>query len=75
MTGPRRPHSNIAKPGEIYFEHVRFGTAVKCSAIDADSGTEVSVMGPANVNQHTLEALALKKLKMVMARKVNNPQG
>jgi hypothetical protein len=49
--------------GEIYFEFVAIGRHVKVSAIDAVTGTEVSVMGPATASQADLQRLALKKLQ------------
>ena len=58
MTG-----SNSETGGEIYFEFVAIGRHVKVSAIDAATGTEVSVMGPATASQADLQRLALKKLQ------------
>ncbi len=54
------------KSNEIYFEFIRVGTAVKVIAVDANSGTEVSIMGPANSPQTELQAVALQKLKKRM---------
>ena len=48
---------------EIYFEFVAIGRHVKVSAIDAATGTEVSVMGPATASQADLQRLALQKLQ------------
>jgi hypothetical protein len=48
---------------EIYFEFVAIGRQVKVSAIDAATGTEVSVMGPATASQADLQRLALQKLQ------------
>lgn len=56
-------------PREVYFEHVSFGHLVKVSAVDAASGTEVSISGPANAGQKRLEEVALQKLMYVMSRK------
>jgi hypothetical protein len=49
--------------GEIYFEFVAIGRHVKVSAIDAATGIEVSVMGPATASQAHLQRLALQKLQ------------
>ena len=49
--------------GEVYFEFVVIGRSVKVSAIDAATGTEVSVMGPATASQADLQRLALQKLR------------
>jgi hypothetical protein len=49
--------------GEVYFEFTPIGGTVKIVAIDAATGTEVSVVGPARAAQADLERLALQKLK------------
>lgn len=48
--------------GEIYFEFTSIGRTMKVSAIDAATGTEVSVVGPATASQADLQRLALQKL-------------
>jgi hypothetical protein len=50
------------QPGEVYFEFVAIGRNVKVSAIDAATGTEVSIVGPATAAQADLQRLALQKL-------------
>jgi hypothetical protein len=57
-----------AEPRDVYFEFTTIGTTVKVVAIDALTGTEVSVMGPAGAAQADLERLALGKLKARLAR-------
>jgi hypothetical protein len=57
-----------AEPRNVYFEFTTIGTTVKVVAIDALTGTEVSVMGPAGAAQADLERLALGKLKARLAR-------
>ena len=47
---------------EVYFEFTAIGRTVKVSAIDAATGFEVSVIGPASASQADLERLALQKL-------------
>ena len=54
--------------GEVYFEFTAIGAAVKVVAIDAASGVEVSVVGPASAAKADLERLALQKLKARLAR-------
>ncbi len=70
---PRRPGARGAKapgaaprPGEIYIEFQQVGNAVKVTAVDAASGEEVSIMGPASAARTDLQKLALKKLKNKM---------
>ena len=55
-------------PREVYFEFTAIGGSVKVVAIDALTGTEVSVIGPANAAQSDLERLALQKLRARMVR-------
>jgi hypothetical protein len=56
MTGPED-----VPAGGVYFEFTPVGTSVV--AIDAATGTEVSVIGPARAAQADLQRLALQKLK------------
>ena len=62
-----------AAPREVFFEFTAIGAVVKVVAIDAASGTEVSVMGPASAAQADLEQLALGKLKARLAREASKP--
>ena len=61
----------MAEPGDeraVYFEFIAIGNAVKVTAIDSQTGIEVSAMGPASAAQADLERLALQKLKARLAR-------
>jgi hypothetical protein len=49
--------------GGVYFEFTPIGASVKVVAIDAATGMEVSVVGPARASQADLQQLALQKLK------------
>jgi hypothetical protein len=53
---------------EVYFEFTAIGASVKVVAIDATTGTEVSVIGPANAAQSDLKRLAFGKLKLKLAK-------
>jgi hypothetical protein len=55
-------------PREVYFEFTAIGAVVKVVAIDAETGIEVSVMGPAGAAQADLQRLALGKLKARLAK-------
>jgi hypothetical protein len=55
-------------PGEVLFEFTPVGTVVRVAAIDAATGIEVTVMGPASASRFDLERLALQKLKARLAR-------
>lgn len=52
---------------EVLFEFRRVGTTVRVAAIDAATGTEVTVMGPATASRNDLQRLALNKLKVRLA--------
>jgi hypothetical protein len=58
-----------AGKGEIYVEFVVQGSVVKVTAIDPVSGTEASVMGPANAARAALSEAAVRKLVYVLNRK------
>jgi hypothetical protein len=49
--------------GGVYFEFTPVGSVVKVAAVDAVTGTEVSIVGPASASRADLERLALQKLK------------
>jgi translation initiation factor 1 (eIF-1/SUI1) len=53
---------------EVYFEFTPVGSVVRVAAIDAATGLEVTVMGPASAAQADLERLALQKLKARIAK-------
>ena len=55
-------------PGEVYFEFTAIGGSVKVVAIDAATGTEVTVIGPVSAAQSDLQRLALGKLKAKLAK-------
>jgi hypothetical protein len=56
------------QPREILFEFKQIGRSVKVTAIDAKTGTEASIVGPAGGSELELKRLALAKLKYVMAK-------
>jgi hypothetical protein len=55
--------------GEVLFEIVAIGNAVKCSALDPATNTEVSVVGSVYTSPYSLKMNALRKLKAVLRRK------
>lgn len=54
---------------EVLFEIIAIGNAVKCSAIDPVSNTEVSVVGPVTASPYTLKMNALRKLKAKLRKR------
>ena len=65
--------SGAEEPREVFFEFTVIGAVVKVAAIDAATGTEVSVIGPVNAAQADLEQLAVGKLKARLAREAPKP--
>ena len=53
---------------EVFFEIVTVGAYAKVSAIDSLTGTEVSIMGPADADEAVLKAAALRKLDYVLKK-------
>jgi hypothetical protein len=60
---------NSPSRGEILFEFVVQGNVVKATAIDAVTGIEASIVGPANAGRDVLAQAAARKLKYVMEKK------
>lgn len=59
---------SVASPGEVLFEITTRGNAARCAAIDASTGVEVVVIGPAGADSTYLKSVALRKLRMRIAR-------
>ena len=55
--------------GEVLFEVRAVGNAVKVSAIDPATNTEVCVVGSAFTSPYSLKMNALRKLKSVLRKK------
>ncbi len=51
---------------EVLFEMRRIGAYVKVSAIDAATGTEISIVGDAAAGELRLKQTALRKLEYVL---------
>ena len=56
---------------EILFEFTAVGTVMKVAAIDAETGIEVTVMGPVHASRADLQKLAIAKLKKRLSRPEN----
>jgi len=55
--------SRDPRPGEIYLEFRAIGQQVQVIAMDAATGIEVSVFGPASAAQGDLKRIAVRKLQ------------
>jgi hypothetical protein len=53
---------------EVYFEIQRIGQVAKCTAIDSQTGVEVSILGSSKSTNETLKSIALRKLQDMLAR-------
>ncbi|TAK99007.1 MAG: hypothetical protein EPO08_17665 [Rhodospirillaceae bacterium] len=69
MQGSREDLSADNFGGEVLFEFVTIGTAVKVSAVHVPSNTEVVLMGPAASSPYTLKVNALRKLRAALQRR------
>jgi hypothetical protein len=54
---------------QIFIEFVVHGNVVKATAIDAATGIEASIVGPATAGQAALGQAAARKLEYVMKKK------
>ena len=63
--GPRRPDRGPS--GEVIVEFLQQGAFLRCAAIDMDSGTEASAIGPVSAGRAALERIAIGKLKRALA--------
>lgn len=54
--------------GDVFLEFQRVGQFVKVTAIDPESLTEVSIMGPPSASEDTLGRNAMRKLAYVLSR-------
>ena len=60
-------------PQDVLFEFRKNGNAVKVSAIDPVTNTEISIVGPANAPVQQLKMNALRKLQYVIAKDHGDP--
>ena len=56
-------------PGEIFIEFIQQGHYIKVSAVDAQTGLEVSIVGDPKQSQRALEIAAVRKLHYVRRQK------
>ena len=63
--GPPPPR----RSGEIIVEFTAHGGFLMCAAVDADTGTEATAVGPVSAGRAALERIALGKLKRALAAK------
>jgi hypothetical protein len=61
--GPSRPKAS----GEVIVEFTAHGGFLMCAAVDVDTGTEATAVGPVSAGRAPLERIALAKLKRALA--------
>jgi uncharacterized protein DUF6898 len=54
--------------GEVLFEYTQFGNSVRVIAIDAATGTEVTLQAPIALSRMDMQTLALRKLNYVLRK-------
>jgi len=71
----REKVGSMAKPPgkEVLLEFQRVGTYMKATAMDPETLTEVSVVGPAVNSQEQLRRTVLAKLEYVLAKNAGKP--
>lgn len=53
---------------EALFEFHQIGSYMKVSALDPETGIEVSIVGPANASEYVLRTNALRKLEAALRK-------
>ena len=61
--GPPRPEASR----EVIVEFAASGGFLRCSAVDVDTGTEATAIGPVSAGRGPLERIAMAKLKRALA--------
>ena len=57
---------------EVLFEFSAIGNTVKVCAVDPDTMTEATVLGPASAGEAALRQAALQKLRYLLAKRQND---
>lgn len=60
---------------EILIEEVRLGDLIEVRAIDAETGLEAVISGPARASRHDLETLAIRKLAFLWRKRNGGAAG
>jgi len=59
----------MARNRGYIIEFISHGRSVKVSAVDPETGTEVSIVGSLQASQDELSALAVRKLEYVLKKR------
>ena len=63
---PPRPERRRPS-GEVIVEFTAHGGFLMCAAVDVDTGTEATAIGPVSAGRLPLERIAMAKLKRALA--------
>jgi hypothetical protein len=74
-SGRQRGRRQGPRLNEVIFEFTTVGRYVKVAAIDPQSGTEATITGPPDAGREALQALALRKLEYVLAKRGRGGRG
>lgn len=58
----------MGTPREILIECVQVGSAIRVTAVDNETGTEVVFQAPASTNKITIQRIAADKIRYVLAK-------
>ena len=58
----------IDEPDDVIFEYIQIGNSTRVVAVDAVTGTEVTVQVPSNMSSFDMQSVALKKLIYVLEK-------
>ncbi|MGF1607652.1 MAG: hypothetical protein ACFB22_15080 [Rhodothalassiaceae bacterium] len=53
------------------FEFCPVGSVMRVNAVDPETGTEVSIVGPRTASQKELQVVAARKLRYVLAKRAD----
>ncbi|MEP4380173.1 MAG: hypothetical protein ABJ215_13460 [Alphaproteobacteria bacterium] len=73
MVGLPRAKPRRMAGGNVIFEFSAVGNAVKVCAVDADTGFEVSIVGPVGAGEEALRRTALSKLRYMLEKRRPTP--
>jgi len=54
------------EPDDVIFEYVQMGNSTRVVAVDAATGTEITIQVPTNLSSSDMQFIALKKLMYVL---------
>lgn len=56
------------EPEEVIFEYIQIGNSTRVVAVDANTGTEVTIQVPSSMSSADMQTVALKKLIYVLEK-------